>query len=152
MRTDIDRFVVRAHRFSIRMFFRPLFSPPRAAAASRQVALAAAEFERLWILDWTLVCSWRRPLEAPPPCRRRGRARTRCGDRARSIVMSKRKAPDKDEEEDVDDPNEDEEAKRRREDREDDEMQERLTKRSSKDRMGCAPTAAPALCCPQPSP
>lgn len=67
-------------------------------------------------------------------------------------VMSKRKAPDKDEEEDVDDPNEDEEAKRRREDREDDEMQERLTKRSSKDRMGCAPTAAPALCCPQPSP
>ena len=72
--------------------------------------------------------------------------------RARSIVMSKRKAPDKDEEEDVDDPNEDEEAKRRREDREDDEMQERLTKRSSKDRMGCAPTAAPALCCPQPSP
>ena len=75
-----------------------------------------------------------------------------CGDRARSIVMSKRKAPDKDEEEDVDDPNEDEEAKRRREDREDDEMQERLTKRSSKDRMGCAPTAAPALCCPQPSP
>ena len=66
--------------------------------------------------------------------------------------MSKRKAPDKNEEEDVDDPNEDEEAKRRREDREDDEMQERLTKRSSKDRMGCAPTAAPALCCPQPSP
>jgi transcription initiation factor TFIID subunit 11 len=50
--------------------------------------------------------------------------------------MSKRKAPDKDEEDDVDDPNEDEEEKRRREDREDDEMQERLTKRSSKDRMG----------------
>ena len=68
-------------------------------------------------------------------------------DPARSSVMSKRKAPDKDEEDDVDDPNEDEEEKRRREDREDDEMQERLTKRSSKDRMGCAPTAAPALCC-----
>ena len=63
--------------------------------------------------------------------------------------MSKRKAPDKDEEDDEDDPNEDEEEKRRREDREDDEMQERLTKRSSKDRMGCAPIAAPALCCPQ---
>ena len=69
-------------------------------------------------------------------------------DPARSSVMSKRKAPDKDEEDDVDDPNEDEEEKRRREDREDDEMQERLTKRSSKDRMGCAPTAVPALCCP----
>ena len=68
-------------------------------------------------------------------------------DPARSAVMSKRKAPDKDEEDDVDDPNEDEEEKRRREDREDDEMQERLTKRSSKDRMGCALTAAPALCC-----
>ena len=27
----------------------------RAAAASRQVALAAAKFARLWILDWTLV-------------------------------------------------------------------------------------------------
>ena len=27
----------------------------RAAAASRQVALAAAKFARLWILDWNLV-------------------------------------------------------------------------------------------------
>ena len=27
----------------------------RAAAASRQVALAAAKFARLWILDWSLV-------------------------------------------------------------------------------------------------
>ena len=27
----------------------------RAAAASRQVALAAAKFAGLWILDWTLV-------------------------------------------------------------------------------------------------
>ena len=46
--------------------FPVLFSPPlpplprracelRAAAASRQVALAAAKFARLWILDWTLV-------------------------------------------------------------------------------------------------
>ena len=52
--------------------------------------------------------------------------------------MSKRKAPDRDDEDDVEDPNEDEEARRQREDREDDELQEQMTKRSSKDRMGCA--------------
>jgi len=84
-----------------------------------------------------------------PPSQTRGAlsAAPLPAETARAPVMSKRKAPDKDEEDDVDDPNEDEEEKRRREDREDDEMQERLTKRSSKDRMGCAPTAAPALCC-----
>ena len=43
----------------------------RAAAASRQVALVAAEFARLWILAWTLVCRsvsvvrWQCP---PPNC------------------------------------------------------------------------------------
>ena len=37
----------------------------RAAAAGWQVALAAAKFARLWILDWTLVL--RRPQEVPPP-------------------------------------------------------------------------------------
>ena len=85
---------------------------------------------------------------AGSPRRAGGRSLGGRVDPARSSVMSKRKAPDKDEEDDVDDPNEDEEEKRRREDREDDEMQERLTKRSSKDRMGCAPTAVPALCYP----
>ena len=55
-------------------FFPPLPPLPRracelrAAAASRQVALAAAKFARLWVLDWTLVrLDSRRPLEVPPP-------------------------------------------------------------------------------------
>ena len=43
-------------------------SERRAAAASRQVALAAAEFARLWILAWTLVCSRLSSAEVPPLC------------------------------------------------------------------------------------
>ena len=45
------------------------YYPPerRAAAASRQVALAAAEFARLWILAWSLVCRWDSSAGSAPP-------------------------------------------------------------------------------------
>ena len=43
----------------------------RAAAAGWQVALAAAKFARLWILDWTLVRRCVR-WKCPPPTHNQG--------------------------------------------------------------------------------